>query len=81
MSSARHWAQFFCYRPAPGFYPPAIVPNITRHESAVHRSSVLQEEGSFADGCLNAPTLCLLESLGELHEVVGALSSLEANAP
>ena len=33
------------------------------------------------DGRRNAFTLCLLESLGVRHEVIGALSALEANDP
>ena len=37
-----------------------------------------KEEASSADG-LNALALCLLESLGVRHEVVSALSALEAN--
>ena len=35
----------------------------------------------FADGRLNALTLCLLESLGIRHEVVGAMSAPKANYP
>ena len=39
-----------------------------------------RKEGvSFADSRLNAHTLCLLESLGVRHVVVGALSALKAN--
>ena len=38
-----------------------------------------KEEEWFADGRLNALTLCLLESLGLRHAVVGALSALKAN--
>ena len=40
-----------------------------------------KEEASFADGRLNAIALCLLKSLGVRHEVVSALSALEANDP
>ena len=40
-----------------------------------------KEEASFADIRLNALTLCLLESLGVRHAVVGALSALKANNP
>ena len=40
-----------------------------------------KEEASFADGRLNALALCLLESLGVRHELVSALSALEANDP
>ena len=35
-----------------------------------------KEEASFADGRLNALTLCLLESFGVRHAVVGAMSAL-----
>ena len=38
-----------------------------------------KEEASLADGCLNSFALCLLENLGVRHEVVSALSALEAN--
>ena len=85
MSSARHWAQFSSGRPRPGFTPPAIVPNITRWDSRSLVGRPLygsrKEEASFADSRLNALTLCLLESLGERHAVVGALSALKANDP
>ena len=40
-----------------------------------------KEEASFADSRLNALTLCVLESLGVRHAVVGALSALKANGP
>ena len=40
-----------------------------------------KEEASFADCRLNALTLCILESLGARHAVVGALSALKANDP
>ena len=65
--------------------PPAIVPNITRwvSRSLIGRPlyGCRKEEASFAAGRLNAPKLCLLESLGVRHVVVGALSAVEANAP
>ena len=40
-----------------------------------------QQEASFPVGRLNALALRLLESLGVRHEVVSALSALEANDP
>ena len=40
-----------------------------------------EEEASFADSRLNALTLCLLESLGIRHAVVGVLLALKANSP
>ena len=40
-----------------------------------------KEEASFADSSLNALTLCLLDSLGVRHAVVGALSALKVNDP
>ena len=39
-----------------------------------------RKEASFADGRLNALALCLPKSLG-VHEVISALSALEANDP
>ena len=38
-----------------------------------------KEEASLADGRYNALALWLLESLGVQHEVVSAMSALEAN--
>ena len=85
MPSTRHWAQFFAARPRSGFTPPAIVPNITRWDSRSLLGRPLygsrKEEASFADTRLNALTLCLLESVGVRHAVVGALSALKANYP
>ena len=40
-----------------------------------------KEEAPFADGRLHALVLCFLESLGARHQVVSALSALEANDP
>ena len=41
----------------------------------------LKQETLLADGRLDALALCLLKGLGVKHEVVGALSALEANDP
>ena len=83
-SSARHWAQFFSGRIGPGFSPPAIVPNITRRVSrslCVRCTPPGKEETPFPNGRLDALALCLLKVLGLRHEVVCALSALEANDP
>ena len=91
VSSTRHWAQLFSGRPRPGFTPPAIVPNITRR---VNRSLVVRCAAPAKRGAAPAKRrrrlrivvspliLCLLESLGVRHAVVGALSTLlKANDP
>ena len=68
--------------PGPEFSPPAIVPNITRRVSrSLSAVRPPEEETPFADGRLDALALCLNEGLGVRHEVICALSALEANDP
>ena len=82
MPSARHWAQLFSGRSR--VHPTSQRPkHHPMGQPLIGRPwfGPRKEEPSFADGRLDALALCLLESLGVRHEVVGALSALEANDP
>ena len=72
-SPARHCAQLISGRPGPGSsHQPSSLTSPDR--SAACRSSVVRppKEASFADGRLNALTVCLLDSLGVRHVEVSA---------
>ena len=83
MSSARHWAQSFSFRPGLGFSPSANAPSITRWVSRplVVRCTAPGKTKRRWDGSLYALAFFLLENLGVRHEVVSALSALDDNNP
>ena len=83
MSSTRNWAQSLSGRPRPGNTPPAIVPNITLWVSrpSIVRCAAPAKRRRRLRIVVSTLTLCLLESLGVRHAVIGALSPLKANDP
>ena len=81
MSSTRHQAHVFHARPGRGFFPPAVVLNITRQYRQV-LPAVCPPQKADAVANNSGPNLLALrrlEGLGKQHAVVGALSAMRAN--
>ena len=81
-SSDRDWARLFLDRPGPAFSRPTTVPNITRRVSCsffVRCTAPAKRRRRLRVIVSTLSDLLLVESLDERHEVVNALSALQAN--